>query len=428
MKKGSTAENKKILKEADYEKYQLVLPYRFLFGRKRQRFIYSELEKMHPCFSDEFCFDSNIRKFSRKGLVSDVLVIHKYTLAEYESKRGTGGDGYFVSGDKRHKFFRDGKMKRGALIGALVAGFILLFVLIGFFGDGVFGIQDAKPRNETSSVSESGEGAVAEEVVVQRFLIEDFLSGIKSLCGRMLFFRWESNADYESLDAKVKGAFPEDISGLGIDDLNMGAVNYEEGVPVIQVSVVSKSSLANIDASQTRKASALQNAWSGEFYQSNRNVLLSNGVSLKDEKMNPYTLHFVCDEKVLRTVVLGLAENCRGAGVVVSAVTVNVRDGAGIDGAGDVEMSISCSEGTALARGDGLAVVGENSDIFGEIKKSIPAQPLSKHATVKKSISNPQKSEMPDAQKIGEIKSSDGKVIRFYKTNEGKIKKVMEEQ
>ena len=83
--------NNVFIKRADYEKYQLVLPYRFLFGRKKQRFIYSELEKMHPCFSDEFCFDSTIKGFSKKGALSDVMVIHKYTLAEYEAKRPLSG-------------------------------------------------------------------------------------------------------------------------------------------------------------------------------------------------------------------------------------------------------------------------------------------------------------------------------------------------
>ena len=86
MSKRNKNESHIFLKDFDYEKYQLVLPYRFLFGRKRQRFIYSELEKMHPCFSGEFCFDSNMRKVSKKGFVSDVMVIIKINLLNMRLK------------------------------------------------------------------------------------------------------------------------------------------------------------------------------------------------------------------------------------------------------------------------------------------------------------------------------------------------------
>ena len=68
--------------QKDYEKYELILPYKAALGRARQRFIYSELEKMHPCFSDEFCVDSSFKKFTKMGISSDVIVMHKFKLAE----------------------------------------------------------------------------------------------------------------------------------------------------------------------------------------------------------------------------------------------------------------------------------------------------------------------------------------------------------
>ena len=141
MSKRNKNESHIFLKDFDYEKYQLVLPYRFLFGRKRQRFIYSELEKLHPCFSGEFCFDSNMRKVCKKGFVSDVMVIHKNKLAEYEAKRsltavGMGritGTGFFVNSSRHHRFFVNENLKRVFVAGCFVVVSVLsLFVIAGF--------------------------------------------------------------------------------------------------------------------------------------------------------------------------------------------------------------------------------------------------------------------------------------------------------
>ena len=44
----------------DYDVYALHLPVSVLFGKKRERFLVTELGKRHPCFSDEFCFDSKL--------------------------------------------------------------------------------------------------------------------------------------------------------------------------------------------------------------------------------------------------------------------------------------------------------------------------------------------------------------------------------
>ena len=140
MNKKNKVDDNIVLKNFDYEKYQLVLPYRLLFGRKRKRFIYSELEKMHPCFSDEFCFDSDICKVSKKGFVSDVMVIHKNTLAEYEAKRYESAagisritaSGFFIDSCKRRRFFVNEKFKRMIVTMSFV--FLMIFIFLVLTG------------------------------------------------------------------------------------------------------------------------------------------------------------------------------------------------------------------------------------------------------------------------------------------------------
>ena len=76
-----------VIRKDDLERYEIVVPFLNIAGRRRKQFLCSELEKLHPCFSDEFAFDSVIKKVCKKGLCEDVFVMNKYRLAEYERKR-----------------------------------------------------------------------------------------------------------------------------------------------------------------------------------------------------------------------------------------------------------------------------------------------------------------------------------------------------
>ncbi len=85
---------KQIIQKKDFESYEIILPFSAIAGKRRKQYLCSELEKMHPCFSDEFAFDSAVKKISRKGLCAEVVVMNKYRLAEYEDKRRFSGKGF----------------------------------------------------------------------------------------------------------------------------------------------------------------------------------------------------------------------------------------------------------------------------------------------------------------------------------------------
>ena len=55
-----------LLRKRDFEKYEIEIPFIYALGKRRVKFLSSELEKMHPCFSDEFAFDSNIKKQKKR--------------------------------------------------------------------------------------------------------------------------------------------------------------------------------------------------------------------------------------------------------------------------------------------------------------------------------------------------------------------------
>ena len=61
-----------VIRKEDFERYEVLLPYKVAAQNKGRKFIYSELEKMHPCFSDEYSFDSATHGVCSKGLKTDV--------------------------------------------------------------------------------------------------------------------------------------------------------------------------------------------------------------------------------------------------------------------------------------------------------------------------------------------------------------------
>ncbi len=429
MSKRNKNESHIFLKDFDYEKYQLVLPYRFLFGRKRQRFIYSELEKMHPCFSSEFCFDSNMRKVSKKGFVSDVMVIHKNKLAEYEAKRslsavGMGritGTGFFVNSSRHHRFFVNEKLKRVFVAGCFIVVSVLsLFVIAGFVR-----LNGRANKENLKSFAFDGEqtvhvaDGVEESFEVPCEVCKTFFNCIGSAGGRVLSFRWEILNGYEILEAKLKGVFPEQLQWFDIP-----AVSYEDGLPVIQVNrVVSVGTKNPVLQNGAGSGGINGGSFNPEFYKNIRRVLSVNEAVLKEERLAPYLIRFSCNEKVMGTLLAGVAGCVADAGEEVCSINIMAAGGSsGGATARDFEISIGV-EGAAPAPGIDLAVVVENAELFGEINNHPKsAGYIAKEKLPEKNISL----EKSEGQKIGEIKTSEGKVIVFYKTSEGKIKKIME--
>lgn len=426
MNKKNKVDDNIVLKNFDYEKYQLVLPYRLLFGRKRKRFIYSELEKIHPCFSDEFCFDSDICKVSKKGFVSDVMVIHKNTLAEYEAKRYESavginritGSGFFIDSCKRRRFFVNEKFKR--MIVTLCFVFLMIFISLVLAGvKRVAGISK-KENVQAFAFVEEQNVQTADDVEQNVAIVfrpgEKFFDSISAAGGRVLSFRWEMADGSEVLEAKIKGVFPEQL-----EEMKMSAVNYENEQPVILVTDVRP---AHSKGDFQKTGDMVCSSFDPEFYKNVRNVLSKNGAVLKEERLTPYLIRFSCNEKVLKTLLNGVAGCFADFGGEVCSIYIQAAGGSSSGtGAGDFEISIGGEE-AALARGIELAVVAENAEFFGEIKKSQLSVSQSRKQNSPVKNDGLEKSE---GQKIGEIKTAEGSVIIFYKTSDGKIKKMKEE-
>ena len=413
MEKNKIVEkNEMRLKQSDYEMYRVILPYRFLFGRNRRRFIYSELEKMHPCFSDEFCFDSKIQKFSKKGLVSDVMVMHKYKLAEYEAGRSVNGTGFFAENTKRHRYFVDESFrKKIAVLFIVLAGSFVFtgwkLVSIAYFSSSV---KDAVAKGiELETESESGESDLKVAVFDSWTMVKLF-SELSNAGGRIISFTWKKDAFSESIDAKLKNIFPEQLSAIKIL-----SVNYENGSPLIHVSDTKKSRL------EKGTESSKKDEPSEDFYKNVRNAISDKHGTLREEKLYPYSVSFSCSQTFMSEVLYGLDACFSKAGKCISEISFSESD------KGEWEIFLKENDGTLIEIEGSVTLkfFAENFELFGDEKKFHVSEKMSPKITSAASENKKNDSSIKEgALKIGEIKSADGRVIRFYKTSDGKIQKI----
>ena len=409
-----------LLKRNDFEKYQLVLPYRFLFGRRRNRFIYSELEKMHPCFSDEFCFDVNVRSLSKKGLVSDVMVIHKYLLAEYEAKRSLSdslmnrrvGSGFYAEACRKKRFFVNEKLKAFSQSGFFIL--LLLFVLVSF---SLFSVarkdrqEKASSRQSERLISESSSAPLVEEKASLISLGESLFTLVEKTGGRILDFHWELDGYKEVLEVRLKGVFPEELG-----EIKASAVNYENEIPLIQAAGVRKVSFDK----RNQENQADEELQQG-FYQALRGSIHDNRAVLKKEDLNPYRICFSCGRDNICQLLLAMDQLFLQGRKSLSLLDVKALDENNFEFLiGEMKNDL-CPVDSVLS----LKLLAENFSCLGEaVKKKASAS-----AAVKKAKAGDKENPaLRDAVKIGQIKDSEGKIISFYKNSQGKLLKVMEEK
>ena len=396
--------NSAFINKSDCEKYQIIFPYRFLFGRRRENYLCSELEKLHPCFSDEFSFDSGFCSFTRKGIRSDVVVIHKNKLAEYEGKRKLSGTGFFIEDCHKHRYF----VSEGIKVSVFACFLFLTTFLISLF------FHMLSHRNKDVLLSdisydssiESGQNSEEKNREKEAMLGEQLIGFVKSAAGSVLFLRWKSTDAMESIEAKLRKVFPEQLSGM-----NINSVNYEKGIPEIQVSAVR----ANKNTNSGRGANGLPFVKSKpeqELCRIIREVVARNNGAVQEEKFQPYRISFSCNTGSSSRIFFELGKIFEEAGKKVSEVNLSSASD------GVLEVLLDVGEAEKTGAGINLNIIAANPEVFMKREKKKLSETADSHSQII-AFSSDSKNVM----KLGEIKGGDGKTIIYFKDAEGKIKR-----
>lgn len=402
-----------VIKKNDYEKYEILIPFSNVAGKKEKQYLCAELEKRHPCFSDEYEFDKVLKRITKKGLYSDVLVINKHKLAEYEGKRTFAGTGFFVDEEKKengvrlkHRFFITAKWKltRWSIIAILSV--IITGVLSGIYA----GSSSRIAKNNQSSIASS---TTASEITLSEIIpevnnlsekkcVQDLFEIISTSNGKISSFEWSMNGYIQHLKVNISRVFPEQL--LDYEKYIEDSVIYENGAPRFTIDFSSR--IEQIDLFTSTEAPVLTNS---DFNKEIRNVILKYGGELKVEKAPPYHIEYVCHEENQQQLLFReLAEIIRTDNRTATEILITKC------GLNELRVGLTVEVLPFFTDVFDLEEIAENLHLFIDEKKSnFNTHYSPQNKTEKRTDKN---------VIIGEIKRPDNSTIIFYKDSEGKIR------
>lgn len=423
-----SALRKNVILKKDYERYTVHLPFRMLLRHGYKRFLFSELQKRHPCFSEDCSFDSKV-KLGKKGLNSDVVVMNRLKLLEYRNR----GRKLFIEENSRKNVFRSEKISARAFIFAfmllLAGGFLITGGLWKFMGNG----SDAAVTAEEKSVFEKTAEAAGDKKAGE--LVQEFLSVMDCGGGRILELEWKCSGLRESFSAAVKLIYPEAFDGSK-EKIKTGNVSYKLGKPQMTVQGEGRIAAGNwLDKTGVRngtdgapvevREAALQkmNADVVHFSLSDFRKLIGNfGGEIIEEKDGcriRFSLRQVSVFKLERFVEemwnFSLAEN---AGIERFLIKMQEN--------GSVLFSVDFARGLEVNRGVQLGTLKRKMALFeigsGERAAGGNSAGGGGAAAGRKAENGMENAkEAGGRQKIGEILSVEGIKWIYYRSAEGKV-------
>lgn len=424
-----------VVRKNDYECYSFVVPFGCLIGKKRDRFIFKELEKLHPCFSDDCCFDSKI-VFKKRNFFANVLVMDKLKFSEYRCENL--GASLRLEENEKVKVFCERKkwIWCAAVLFALFCAICVIWNVkwhnraLDAANSGALGdvstwnvLEDASTQvgaqrlssgaGEGTEAELAGVGAVCTEFVEKVFLLDGVISSFLWECDfafggtRENVLRVEDA--YEKLNLMVEGIFPESLS-FEKTEILINAIKYENNRPKL-----------NVSCSEKVIPFEIENVSKKDFMQSVSNMrtfLLKNCVILEEGKDSCF-YRVQVNFNNCSDFFIGIADVVEREKLAISRLQINKSDFF------DVQFEIVKNKKMEVFEEKEsfnlFRFVGENAFVFlgkGFFKNS--THKLRKNEIERRIESNNNLLKKKYKQ-IGKVMNEDGSVIVYYKTELGKI-------
>ena len=383
-----------------YDVYSISFPIKALGRIQRNKYICSELEKLHPCFSDDCCFDSKIR-FSKGGLKADVVVMQKFRLAEYKNQNNQKP--VYIEEFKKLPFFKDFRYKQKLYTFLIASVLILLLIFV------VAKLKHKQGPELAPVVNNSYDTSV--DVPEQKPFsnVQKFFESVSLYDGKVLQFFWELNGFSQNLSLTLKNVYPETVYQI-VPDARILSVTYENNIPLMTVQLNTKVSVST-DMNDIRNHKS-------DFAAELREFVLHNDFNIIEETVNPYGIKLQLPVKSIQEnnsceMFNSLFQFVLDKNLYASSLSIK-------PGSDYLYCSISFSNVCIKDQTDLYKSLIENSKIFFETSNN------QKEIDLKKSKSSHeksnQKSEQSNVTDIGKIIRTDGTTIEFYKDENGRIK------
>lgn len=372
---------KNILKcpEYDYDFYTIPLPVKLLFGRKRKSFIYSQMEKLHPCFSNDYSFDSHLH-LEKSGLKAQVVVMPKYKIAEYKA----GNKKLFFKECKGYQFFSENKKNKWML--PLIMILILIITLAG--------IKRKASQKEILIPQEECLDLPVSTRIEEDYRIIDFLLFLQKEGAEVNFLNWSYDGYTEKFSMLLTALYPETVQTFS-QDLELSPVSFKDSLPQMTVSL-------NKQLLQSADSSCEYNLFKNDF----RKMLIQNNVTLVEESVKPYGVKLSISQNQpasYKEIFIFLQKNQ----ISLSQIIIN---------SSEIFLNIDLTFAPyKLQSQENLFEALSDKRIFVSRQK--------KYLPQKNSEEKERKGPEPQIKgnKLGQIIRTDGSVLSFYKDENGKI-------
>lgn len=390
---------KNVVNKLDYEVYNFHLPLSILLRGKKKKYIYSELEKRHPGFSEDWSFKTKY-ELNREGLGSKVLVMRKIKFAEY---RNLAGNKSLCFENSETDGVSKWKLK-------VFSKEVFVVFLVSLVAAGIFVVKE-NYRDKRSLRNEKTSADVNNSItLVHEYKVENFLKSCETAGAELKKIEWVSDGVYEYFSCFLSSAFPENFENFE----NMtDVISYADAVPEFMVSLkdVAEKSVEVSENEISRK----------EIFREIREAGMKFGVFPLEENYETGSLKFYCWKYLAEensNFFTALCEVCSKFNVAVNKLTFVKAENS------DKSADFSGFSGELSFRKDLVYVCGIDLGMLGE-KGNLFFPEIRKKTSEKTSVENQKtkinKQQISHGTKVGEIVHSDGTISVFYKNDKGKL-------
>ena len=385
----------------DYDFYTFGFPLKAFSRGKPDKYICSQLEIMHPCFSDACCFDYKLR-LEKKQLKADVVVMQKYILAEYRNKRKK----IVIPERRRTVFFSSVKpVKVVTAFFAAASVFAAVILIWTFVVHGKETDENVGLVNQQYEQTENLYVPACKDAVV-------LLEKAVSLGGTSDFFSWESDGFTEKTSLSLHKIFPEQIMDF-LPQAEFSPVYFVWG----SLDVVPQMTVQLIQRVKNGFEYSIKTASKGKTEL--RNYLLLQQEEILEETVKPDAIKFsLCgDLKDKTEKVLAVINEKQ---IYVSSLVIKKQGD-------EVLFEIIFSDMEMVNQGKLIQTLMNSVSLFfeelvqseeGNVEKPVKTSGMTKRSAASEQPAAPGQEQMT---LVGKIIHGNGSVTEYYKNQLGKI-------
>ncbi len=405
---------KTMVKSSDYELYKVPLPWKILLRNDRNSFIVSELEKRHPRFSGNCCYDTRY-VVDRHNLIADIVVMDKSSLAEY---RNCGGELFLEKEKNRNVFSGKSKIIRALTIFLILLAGILSFRIVISLLEDEAAIVELVSENDSNDVAEE---TFAEENPLEK-LVGEVFSSVSARGGKISSFSFSrrntANERIGQCKFSIFGCNSEDVANA-----RYCAVSFKNNEPHFDLVLPFTEKIRSENPSE--KTIRISQGQNPDFeaedlgLSSLRNRLRALGAVIESEHDEPECaeINFFTPLSQMYSCLKTCAAESEDLGWSEKNLLVSVNGGMG-------KISLSFEKNQCEKESGVLMMCAQYAYLFSSEPKSdlkIVPKKTRLFATLNRQSGGGESEDALKESKIGEIRRKDGSVLICVRNDKGRI-------